>query len=414
MRWLAPILLLVLWLGLDDPASATFPGENGKIAFVRYIGGGAEVDIWTVNPDGSAPTRLTRPPGNNVAPAWSADGRKIAFSSSRDGNYEIYVMNADGTDQQRLTTDAAPEYSPSWSPDGSKIAFTSYRDGNFDIYVMDAAGGSEVRLTTGVEEDSGPAWSPDGSRIAFTSGYPNYNVDLIKPDGSGRTRLFDGAYDPTWAPDSRVILASFDQYDPGLEETIYYIFYQDLVDTTNNDIFVEGEVFSPAMSPDNKEVVFVHGFTLRVNSFLFGPNTSRDLRVDGFDPDWQPLVNHPPDCSGVDVAPDGLWPPNGRLRTVELAGATDPDGDAVSIEISGVTQDERVRRGPDAYGAAENAVRLRATRDPRGDGRVYRIAFTAADSKGASCDGTATMSVPRHRRQPAIDSAPPSYDSFGR
>jgi TolB protein len=76
--------------------------------------------------DGSGQTRLTR--GNafqSAPPAWSPDGRRIAFASERDGNAEIYVVNADGTGQRNLTRDPGYEGDPAWSPDGRKIAFTS-------------------------------------------------------------------------------------------------------------------------------------------------------------------------------------------------------------------------------------------------------------------------------------------------
>ena len=110
--------------------------------------------------------------------------------------------------------------------------------------------------------------------------------------------------------------------------------------------------------------------------------------------------------------PSVLWPPNRRFRVVQLAGATDPDGDDVTIGITGVTQDEPVGGSRDAFGAA-NLVRLRAERDPHGDGRVYQVGFTATDSRGAQCAGTAKVAVLRHRGRAAVDSAPPSYDSFG-
>ena len=66
---------------------------------------------------------------------------------------------------------------------------------------------------------------------------------------------------------------------------------------------------------------------------------------------------------------------------------------------------------PDARLLSGDVLRVRAERSPRGDGRVYRIAVTATDSHGASCTGTATVGVPRHRNRAAVDSAPPSYDS---
>jgi hypothetical protein len=133
----------------------------------------------------------------------------------------------------------------------------------------------------------------------------------------------------------------------------------------------------------------------------------------GYAPDWQPIVNQPPDCSHVAASPDTLWPPNHKLVPVSLSGATDPDGDQVTLTITGVTQDEPTGRKPDAVlGPASNGVSLRATRSGHGDGRAYRIAFTASDGRGGSCSGTATVSVPRKKRKPAVDSAPPSYDSL--
>ena len=74
-----------------------------------------------MNADGSGQRNLTRHPGHDSAPAWSPDGRKIAFTTKRDGNFEVYVMNADGSGQQNLTRNPAPDRAPVWSP-GRKVA----------------------------------------------------------------------------------------------------------------------------------------------------------------------------------------------------------------------------------------------------------------------------------------------------
>jgi uncharacterized delta-60 repeat protein len=131
-------------------------------------------------------------------------------------------------------------------------------------------------------------------------------------------------------------------------------------------------------------------------------------------------VNQPPDCSTVAARPNALRPPNHKLRLVTLTGATDPDGDAVTVTITAVTQDEPVNglddgdRSPDARAAAEShKVLLRAERSGAGDGRVYRVSFTASDGKGGNCSGTVTVGVSRRPGKAAIDSAPPSFDSFG-
>jgi hypothetical protein len=131
--------------------------------------------------------------------------------------------------------------------------------------------------------------------------------------------------------------------------------------------------------------------------------------------------NRPPNCATAIAAPRVLWPPNHRFHAVAVSGATDPDGDAVAIAVSGVTQDEPVdgsgdgASAPDARnGDRPSAVELRAERSGSGDGRVYRIAFSGTDGNGGSCTGSAIVGVPHDRRRgaEAIDSGG-SYDSFG-
>jgi Tol biopolymer transport system component len=87
----------------------------------------------------------------NAEPAWSPDGRKIAFRSTRNGNRDIYVMNADGSGKRNLTRNAASDSRPSWSPDGRKIAFVSNRDGRLEAHVMNADGSGQ-RSLAGSEE----------------------------------------------------------------------------------------------------------------------------------------------------------------------------------------------------------------------------------------------------------------------
>jgi hypothetical protein len=112
-------------------------------------------------------------------------------------------------------------------------------------------------------------------------------------------------------------------------------------------------------------------------------------------------VNTPPDCTTVTPSPNMLWPANHKLLLVAIGGATDADGDTVTLTIDGVTQDEPLNglgdgdTSPDATpGGVSNEVNLRAERSGTGDGRVYRIAFTGDDGRGGTCTGTVLVGVP--------------------
>ncbi len=115
--------------------------------------------------------------------------------------------------------------------------------------------------------------------------------------------------------------------------------------------------------------------------------------------------NSDPDCSGAMAVGPQLWPPNHTMVSVTIAGITDPDGDAVTITVTGVTQDEPVNaRGdgntcPDAAIASDGSASVRSERSGTGDGRIYYLAFTATDGRGGSCDGSVSLCVPHDQGQ---------------
>lgn len=129
--------------------------------------------------------------------------------------------------------------------------------------------------------------------------------------------------------------------------------------------------------------------------------------------------NQPPSCTATADQPS-LWPPNHKLRLITLSGATDPDGDPVTITVTGVTQDEALNAkgdgdtAPDAAAAAQsNQVLIRAERSGQGDGRVYVISYTASDPSGATCTGTTTVGVPHDRSGSAPIDSGQTVNSFG-
>jgi hypothetical protein len=188
---------------------AAWSADGRRIAFMSERDGNAE--IYVMNADGSGQTRLTNDPGFDADPTFSPDGQ-IAFNSTRDGNPEIYVMNGDGTGQTRLTFDPATDRQADWSPNGDFIAFESNRSGNFDLYAMSRNGGGLTQLTFDPDDDAEASWQPDSTRIAYTSGPEGgASVFILVPGTPGRTRLTTGFGDwhfPAWSPDAKQIAFS--------------------------------------------------------------------------------------------------------------------------------------------------------------------------------------------------------------
>jgi dipeptidyl aminopeptidase/acylaminoacyl peptidase len=429
--WLAFGLTFVSAIGFAQSAQAAFPGKNGKIAFTTSVKPG---DFWidtieTIEPDGSGRASLLL--GRD--PTWSSDGASLAYVNG----LQIFRANADGSNRVAITSGYGH---PSWSPDGAKIAFEDvvcYLVAcAYDLYTIntDGTGKAAFPIVRSFSWSVDPTWSPTGEKIAHVNGgtvcdesgsYCNAQIYTIQPDGSGWSRITDDiASDlaPSWSPDGSKL--AFASYRDAISE-IYTINTDGtgLTRLTDNSV---GD-FDPAWSPDGRKIAFVSDrdepdpvncrnqcnleiYTMNADGTAV-TNLTNTPDVSEGAPDWQPLTNQPPDCSGVAAMPSSLR--HHGFQTVTLAGATDPDGDAVTVTITGITQDEPVGRRPDARtGESANQVDVRGQRRPRGDGRVYRIAFTATDGTD-ECTGVATAEVRRHKKQSAVDSAPPSYDSFG-
>lgn len=323
------------------PASATFHDKNGRIAFRRFLNEertwGA---VFTIKPDGTKERQVTFPPEGFVDrnPDVSPDGRRIAFQREAvlcdvACTEEIFVVDADGSNLTQLTSNppnidcddagGTCNSTPAWSPDGKHIAFSRASGPVIDdflaevrIYVMDADGSHLRQITKGDQpalgEDAEPQFSPDGRSMVFQRS----NVRTATPqDGvalwiidlrTGRERQltpFDlSAGDtPDWSPDGKRILFHDNQFGPSDVSANLYTIRADGTDLRQLTFAQNGEkqYLGSSYSPDGKFIVFGRRpETGGTNADIFIMRTdgthehavTQTVLYDSY-PDWGPRVD---------------------------------------------------------------------------------------------------------------------------
>ena len=191
-------------------------------------------DIFAANPDGTGLRRLTATPGYDAEATVSTDGRKIVFTSVRDGDLDIYSMDADGKNVRRLTSELGYDGGPFFSRDGRRIVYRAHHPrtpeqvaryqrllaehviepGNFELWVMDADGRNKRQVTRLGVASFAPYFLPDGRRIIFSSNHPNprgrdFNLFVVNVDGTGLAQVtFSDTFDgfPMFSPDGRKLV----------------------------------------------------------------------------------------------------------------------------------------------------------------------------------------------------------------
>jgi len=376
--------LAIVWFSAPWPAQAAFPGGNGRIAFGSWNTSKYTRTIWTMKPDGSDRRELA---GTNVdqQPAWSANGTKLAFAHQGNGADEIWTANADGSVRRQVTSNpyvnsrAPQDGDPAWSPDGKRIAFDRIddtRSGYVQLWVMNADGTGQTDLTNSTTYgDSRPQWSPDGKHIAFESQSSNggsgmtNSVATMTPDGKNRRVLASGAVGPSWSPDGTRIAFTKGQSP----SSAIWTMKPDGSDQRQIKAGGGYDYGAPKWSPDGSRIAYLlvqnqHG--TRIDTMR--PDGSGDVALtrftddpNPFDEDWQPLPRP------VTATPSPTTSPASNINTGSSPTST--------------------------HAAGSKPTKSSASSTPGPTGSASSPAVPSASAQAAPFNGSVQSSGPRHK-----------------
>ncbi len=365
-------------------------------------------DIYNDNLAGTAQTRLfitnscdgVSPPsgltGLVLDPATSTVFYTRGVSYGNCPNGEVSSVTMDGVTQTTLDID-------SWHPDG-----------------IDLSGGTVYWANPGV--NAGPAFGPINNMD--TIGGSKSIGQLPHIPGHGRSVVVDAANNLYFY--SSHSAAPFGNCGVPCRAVGGGIF---VIDLTNVGAGATNVLNDPTTGiPDveldaaNMKIYWTDYVNGQINSASYdaaGNLGAITTELSGLDRPYGLALrlNADPSCTGVVGSETSLWPPNHKFKEISISGATDPDGDPVTITVTGITQDEPTNglgdgdQSPDGAGVGTSTAEVRAERSGLEDGRVYVISYTADDGFGGSCSGTVEVGVPHDKKDTAIDSSPPDFDS---
>jgi Tol biopolymer transport system component len=354
-------------------------------------------DVYLMDRDGANQGRLTDAVALNLEglePAFSRDGKRIAFTSYRTGVPEICVMDSDGTNETCLTENRTGESDPVLSPDGENLAFVSDRDGNSEVYVLNSDGTDPVRLTDSPEvSERWPSFSPDGTKIAFTGitgpgDSPDADVYVMDSDGANRTRLTDDpAWDsyPSFSPVGTKI-AFMTNRDRNMEIYAMDTDGANQVNLTNNPAQDVGPVFSAA--PRTATVAAPHATT---------PDSSKPIRL------MDNLCYYP---SGGELKI--FLSPNGSKVTFVGCSTGGLDifvANSDGTRVVNLTKSPEVTEGDSGVALSPDGEKVAFHRYAHGNNL-----FTAADIFVANIDGTGLTNL---TGDPEADESWPAFSPNG-
>ncbi|MDI6752395.1 MAG: hypothetical protein QME07_06060 [bacterium] len=293
---------------------------------------GCEVSVPEYNQVANL-TQITSEKGMNILPDISSDGKEMAFSSNRRGNFDIFIKKPEEQAVIQRTFGREDDLFPSWSSDGKMLAFSSNRFGSFDIFIIDAFSGHDTRqITFDSTDEIAPDWSPDGKNLVFTRirrGDENsYSIIIVDVETGIQTELTNGLF-PKFSPDGNRIC-----FQRGIEEGKQSIWIINSDGTMETEI-VYNPIFSavtPSWSIDGERIVYASAMNgkgkvekgLIEELVAYRPIDIRTVKTNG---------SNDTQITG-DSGPDGfpVWSPDGFIYFCSLREAREAN-DEYNINI---------------------------------------------------------------------------------
>ena len=372
----------------NDPGVEWFPSLSPNGEWVVYAGqGSGKWDIYLKGVGGQNPINLTQnSPDADDQPAFSPDGQRIAFRSSRGGG-GIFVMGRTGEAVRRVTRRG---YKPTWSPDGTELAYVTENVemnpqnvyGGSQLWVVGVASGEERQIE--VVDAVLPSWSPNGHRIAYSGrlDHPVRSVWTVPAEGGEATVVTDHLatnWNPTWSPDGKYLYFASDR---GGSMNLWRVPIDEQSGETLGD-----------PQPITTPALFLGHISLSADGRLIAySSTSVNTNIQGlrFDPESQSVVEEPVwitsgsrRWSSPDPSPDGEW--------IAFYSLVAPEGDVYVIRADGtelrqVTSGDAIDRMPRW---SPDGAWLAFTSDRSGQGEIWKIRADGSELTQLTSDASA-------------------------